>query len=344
MYEISHYHELSAHLSDMSTRDLQLRTIELLEKIARSQRVLERRVDAMEKMVLSYPPPPSSQEETSSFPQFRRLPPEIRHRIWELAIPVRALRLRRGRGGFIPTLRPPAVAETCREGRAVATAHGGGMVSVTGCGKGEEERRCWSWFDGRRDVLELERWVSLERDEPRSVRELVSRARHVLAPRADATWFKRLFEEAVELRRVSLKFDTTVASRCAWDANVVRDVFGSVDTVAILDLEDAEEIGRFKGALGEHWRCPFFCEFDIEGWAREKKTATAVGEKGEKWMRELEGSWMSEVARGLVMAKTKMGPNDGIDVEDEDVRRALSCMPDVRLVRAYLLADVHGSR
>ncbi|KAK1837447.1 hypothetical protein CCHR01_19931, partial [Colletotrichum chrysophilum] len=235
MYEASHYHELSAHLSDMSTRDLQLRTIELLEKIARSQRVLERRVDAVEKMVLAHPPPisSSSEEETSGFPQFRRLPPEIRHRIWELAIPVRALRLRRGRGGFIPTLRSPAVAETCREGRAVAVAHGGGMVSVTACGKGEAVRRCWSWFDGRRDVLELERWVSLERDEPKGVRELVGRARHVLAPRAEATWFKRLFEEAAGLRRVSLKFDTTVASRCAWDANVVRGVFGSVDTVAI---------------------------------------------------------------------------------------------------------------
>ncbi|KAF9871377.1 hypothetical protein CkaCkLH20_11024 [Colletotrichum karsti] len=339
--------EQSAQVFEMSTRDLQLRTIALLEKIAHSQSILEGRVDSMEKM-LSQPVvsshSPSSQP--TSFPQFRRLPPEIRHRVWSLALPTRALRLRKStESAFVPALLPPAVAETCREARDVATLHGG-MVSLTNlsCSSQKHVRTYWTWFDGRHDVLELERWVSLEADEPRGIRSLVSKARYILAPRATSEWFKNLFQQTTSLRQVGLKFDSSVASRCAWDPKTLRELFGSVDTVAILDLEDATEITRFKAALRQHWRCPFFCEFDIEGWAATR-TTTSGGERDEGWMRRLDRTWMSEVARGWVMARRPAEDSAALlDVGDEDVRTALKAMPEVKLVRAYLLADVHSSR
>ncbi|KAL0936233.1 uncharacterized protein CTRU02_208448 [Colletotrichum truncatum] len=335
--------ELSAQVSEMSTRDLQLQTIALLEKIARSQAALEKRVDAMEKM-LSNRVSPSA---IPSFPQFQRLPPEIRHRIWSLALPTRALRLHKStKDAFKPTLRPPAVAEACREARAVATQHGG-MVCLTGYARSpnDQARTYRTWFDARHDVLELERWVSLEADEPRGVRSLVQRARHILAPRAEAEWFAQLFREAGSLRQVSLKFDTSIASRCAWDPNVIGDLFGRVDTVRILDLEDAEEIARFKAALREHWQCPFFCGFDLEGWAAARPTMSG-SHRDEDWMQRLDKTWMSEMARGWVMAKTGTTETDvnEMNVEDAEVRTALAAMPGMRLVRGYLLADVHTTR
>lgn len=338
----------------MSTRDLQLRTLALLEKIAQSQRILERRVDAMEKTLLQAATAGAAAEPPAdaSFPQFQRMPPEIRHRIWAMAIPTRALRLRKsGKSGPVSKLLPPAVAQTCREARAVA-ATDGGMVSLTiPDPKGGVPTTDWAWFDGRRDVLELERWMSVEKDEPRGIRALVQRARHILAPRADAEWFARLFREtAPVMRRVSLKFDTAVVSRCAWEPEVVRALFGRVDTVEMLDLEDAGEIARVKDVLGGHWRCPFFCEFDLEGWAAARpRTMTKGRGRDEEWMRRVDGSWMSEVARGWVAARTQSTEaRDSerlkeMDLEDPEVRDALAGMPEVRLVRAYLLADVHST-
>ncbi|KAF6809719.1 hypothetical protein CSOJ01_06774 [Colletotrichum sojae] len=335
----------------MSTRDLQLRTIALLEKIARSQRVLERRVDAVEKTLAQAAAAAAATEPPvdASFPQFRRMPPEIRHRVWAMAIPTRALRLRMaGKSGPISRLPPPAIAGTCREARAVASLDGG-MVSLAMPNPKGVSTTYWAWFDGRHDVLELERWMSVERDEPKGIRAVVRRARHILAPRADAEWFARLFRETAPLmRRVSLKFDTSLVSRCAWEPDVVRALFGGVNTVETLDLEDAGEIARVKDVLKGHWRCPFFCDFDLEGWAAARLRTSSGRERDEEWMRRLEGSWMSEVARGWVAARKRSADEakrlDAVmDLEDPEVRDALAGMPDVRLVRAYLLADVHST-
>ncbi|KAJ0163824.1 hypothetical protein CTA2_2306 [Colletotrichum tanaceti] len=351
-----------APANEMTATALQLRTITLLEEIARSQAVLNRRLDAVERLL-------TREEPVFYFPQFRQLPPEIRHRIWSLAIPVRILRPWKRddkKKHRMPLMRPPAIAGACREARAIATMHGG-FVSLTHDAADDSEnpaRTSRYWFDSRRDVLELDRRVDIEGDEPRGIKDLIRRARHVLASRAEAAWFTRLFRNAAHLERVSVKLDVVSVGPCTWDLGVVRQLFGDAGgTVVTMDVEDADEVARVKACLGEYWRSPVFCAFNLEAWARERETSaggTAAGVRDAGWMRRLAGAWMSEVARGWVMAKAAEATSEGqldmegseaeealasaaaaLDVEDGFVRATLVAMPEVKLVRAYYREATH---
>ncbi|KAI3554487.1 hypothetical protein CABS03_07749 [Colletotrichum abscissum] len=373
----------------MESRTFQERTLHLLERIAESQTALEARLATMETMLSHHNTQPPQH---LSFPQFRQLPPELRLRVWSLvAIPSRVLRLdaRDGKktkshksGSPPPLLRPPAIAGACRESRAVATKHGAlARLTYEGGEMGKGGRtRCY-WFDGDRDVLELDSWVDVEGDQPRGIRGLVQRARHVLVGRAEAEWYARLFERAALVKRVSLKFDV-LGVRCSTHGrDAVRRMFGgggAETTIVVTDLEDADEIARVKSELGSGWRNPVFLEFDLELWARSGTERVGRAVRDEKWMRRLNGTWASEVARGWVMARAGASilANDGgrgdggdqeedgvrvtsdkgasemklriakataLDVEDEYVRQALLGMPEVRFVRAYCLDEDYNA-
>ncbi|KAK2031736.1 hypothetical protein LX32DRAFT_257167 [Colletotrichum zoysiae] len=291
--------------------ELQSQTISLLEKIAQSQRALEERLDAIERRL-------GHQGSAPSFPQFRRLPPELRHRIWSLVIPTRVLRLSRraGKKHATPPMSPPAIAGACREARAVATRSGGIVflqydAAAAAADPESPARTTRHWFDSCHDVLELDRRVDVAGDEPRGSRGLVRGAQHILAPRAEAEWFARLFRQTARLRRLSLVFDAVSVSPCAWDVGVARRLFGGGGgggggtTVVTMDLENAGEIAWVKGVLREHWRNPVFCAFDLEAWARERESGVGTCPRDEGWMQRLPTTWMSEVATGWVMAKAE---------------------------------------
>ncbi|KXH33957.1 hypothetical protein CSIM01_02292 [Colletotrichum simmondsii] len=362
----------------MEPRTFQERTLHLLERIAESQTTLEARLATMETMLSRHNTQPPQHP---SFPQFRQLPPELRLRIWSLvAVPSRILRLdaRDGKktkshksSSPAPLLRPPAIAGACRESRAVATKHGAlARLTYQGSETGKGGRtRCY-WFDGDRDVLELDGWVDVEGDQPRGIRDLVQRARHVLVGRAEAEWYARLFERAALVKRVSLKFDA-LGVRCSTHGrDAVRRMFGgnggeAETTIVATDLEDADEIAHVKSVLGSGWRNPVFLEFDLELWARSGTERVGRAVRDEKWMRRLNGTWASEVARGWVMAwagasipgkegkgtedlrqkegvamimggleasetKQRIAKATALDVEDGFVRQALLSMPEVR--------------
>ncbi|KXH65432.1 hypothetical protein CSAL01_08821 [Colletotrichum salicis] len=336
----------------MESKTFQEQTLHLLERIAQSQIALEARLAAMETILSHHDT--DTQPQHPAFPQFRQLPPELRHRVWSLvAIPSRVLRLdaRNGKktksskslSSLLPLL-PPSIAGACRESRAVATKYGAlARLTYEGSAKGEGARtRCY-WFDGSRDVLEVDGWVDVEGDSPRGISDLVQRARHVLVGRAEAEWYARLFERAAVVKRVSLKFDF-VGVRCSTHGrDAVRRMFGVGNvcggdgdcgtTIVVTDLEDADEIARVKSVLGSGWRNPVFLEFDLELWARSGTERMGRAVRDEKWMRRLNGTWMSEVAKGWVMARagTSIPAKDG--GEGEDLRRGeddVSMMGDLR--------------
>ncbi|KZL65601.1 hypothetical protein CI238_06259 [Colletotrichum incanum] len=359
-------------MDKMKANELQSQTISLLEKIARSQRVLEERLDAMERLFTQQGP-------AAYFPQFRQLPPEIRHRVWSLAIPTRILRPSRRntkkRGMLL--MRPPAIAGACQEARAIATRNGR-IVSLTyDTANSENPTRTFRhWFDSAHDVLELDRRVGIEEDKPRGIKDLVYKAQHILASRAEAEWFARLFQRTAHLNRLSLRFDTVSISPCTWDLGVVKRLFGEASTVVTMDLENADEIAWVKGVLQGYWRNPVFCAFDLESWARERKPSVGVDVRDEGWMQRLPGTWVSEVARGWVMAKAaemtaKVGgaakgqagrkvrgqldmdfseleaqasaaAAAALDVKNDFVRAALLAMPDVKFVRAFCQDEIHA--
>jgi hypothetical protein len=119
-----------------------------------------------------------------SFPQFGRLPTEIRLQIWEYCLPHRVFELdrpgwpfdkRNPSGCFIQTSslnrRPPVISRVCRESRDVALANGAGLVST----QQDAGHPTWThefynptfaqddnvaWFDPRRDVVYID-WDEL---------------------------------------------------------------------------------------------------------------------------------------------------------------------------------------
>lgn len=114
----------------------------------------------------------------SRFPQFRKLPPEIRNLVWEFAIPRRILvvnDLQKRVDGyewyeyhFRRRLSPPTVAQVCRESRAVARTTGRLVRIENGktlwdlygydgtLRRMDSARTQWSWFDPSRDSLFLD--------------------------------------------------------------------------------------------------------------------------------------------------------------------------------------------
>ncbi|KAM0810399.1 hypothetical protein AB5N19_10748 [Seiridium cardinale] len=107
------------------------------------------------------------------FPQFSRLPPEIRCIVWDFALPQNLLRITGDHWVFDDKEwfgwkyehrhAAPAVTQVCREGRSIARRTGA-MIPVTRIRSASDDDSdtlpCyeteWSWFDCTRDVLYLD--------------------------------------------------------------------------------------------------------------------------------------------------------------------------------------------
>lgn len=146
------------------------------------------------------------------FPQFSKLPPEIRHLVWNFALPSRIVEVggiryvgRHTSGSswsFAKKQPPPAIAQVCREARSVAsytgrlmridntkaaytiTAYNGEGVDIDS----DDAHRArhepsWSWFDSSRDRLYLvsnEHMDDYDAEFLRPISELASCATHVM--------------------------------------------------------------------------------------------------------------------------------------------------------------------
>ncbi|KAK7755358.1 hypothetical protein SLS62_002584 [Diatrype stigma] len=119
------------------------------------------------------------------FTYFTKLPPEIRFRIWDLALPRRFVRVERredwgevddGLDDFDSDAlldmeskhSPPAVSQVCQEARAIAVRNAGFRAvqhgAQTFAGMLEREppasyRREWTWFDSARDTFIRPAWI-----------------------------------------------------------------------------------------------------------------------------------------------------------------------------------------
>ncbi|KAI0884787.1 uncharacterized protein GGS22DRAFT_164343 [Annulohypoxylon maeteangense] len=127
--------------------------------------------------------------QTPRFPQFRRLPAEVRFMIWDLALPRRMVGLKESFGNdteefdnpryeFISKLPPPSVAQVCRESRAIA-CQSGRLVSIRNSPVYLPSclRVQWTWFDSSRDSLFFR--LSMSGYSLHPIRDLTSRAQHV---------------------------------------------------------------------------------------------------------------------------------------------------------------------
>ncbi|KAI1461045.1 hypothetical protein F4805DRAFT_414552 [Annulohypoxylon moriforme] len=133
-------------------------------------------------------------DQAPRFPQFKKLPVEIRFMIWDLALPRRMVCLKECfeddqdefinvQYSFASKLPPPSVAQVCQESRAVA-CQSGRLVAIRNMKLYPQgrllpcSRAQWGWFDSSRDSLFLQ--PSLSHLHPlNSIKDLTSRAQHV---------------------------------------------------------------------------------------------------------------------------------------------------------------------
>ncbi|KAI0191285.1 hypothetical protein EV127DRAFT_480647 [Xylaria flabelliformis] len=213
------------------------------------------------------------------FTGFRRLPPEIRHKIWDLALPRKILRFRSIRWTIkgepmsgnileeesISTI--PSVAQACREAMAIATLTGalrGVQTPTMNSGpnnpfrldnnwsqRGSRYNKTqWSWYDASRDTLKISSDFRFYPDF--DIRHITQVTQHVLADSFNDSYLvlyiRRLFNPNLfpSLQTVSFIFDHIRLRRSVDSATQVR-VFGlDGGCQCLIDVEDLDKIKELE--------------------------------------------------------------------------------------------------
>lgn len=135
---------------------------------------------------IDYDAPSSSSSSSGGFPQFARLPPELREMVWALAMPRRVHAVACHFRGWLRKHGPPALAHACRESRRVACRTGRQAAFHEVYDSGQWDRftgeatgwnRTVTWFDVRHDVLQVQATGNWN---PSRVGDLCQRVENVL--------------------------------------------------------------------------------------------------------------------------------------------------------------------
>ncbi|KAK5998821.1 hypothetical protein PT974_01204 [Cladobotryum mycophilum] len=195
----------------------------------------------------------SQHQPTGQFPQFRRLPPEIRQMIWDLALPCRKLRPTRFFKFWSEDLEcqsfaPPTVAHACREARRVARRNGGLYCQNT------TYANSWTWFDGSRDILDLSIFF---RRAKRLYSDLIMLAEDsdtvILSTKhLEERWMSHLFGRDVFHQRVQTIYlqikSPLKVEKVWWHPHLVSEMFDG-DTFTIVDMEDPKRVEWLRKVL-----------------------------------------------------------------------------------------------
>ncbi|KAI1743723.1 hypothetical protein F4680DRAFT_444996 [Xylaria scruposa] len=259
------------------------RSSDAIDRLQRETRALRKQIDNLRNTLDCVP----------RFTSFNRLPPEIRHQIWDLALPRKILRFRSIRwmikgepmsGNIleedsISTI--PSVARACREAMAIATLTGalrGVQTPTMNFGpdnpfrldddwsqRGSRYNKTqWSWYDASRDTLKISSDFRIYPEF--DMRHITQVAQHVLAdPFNDSyldIYISRLFNPNLfpSLQTVSFIVDHILLRRNTDSAAQVR-VFGlDGGCQCLVDVEDLNKIKVLelerspKNVEGLKWR------------------------------------------------------------------------------------------
>ncbi|ROW05924.1 hypothetical protein VPNG_08007 [Cytospora leucostoma] len=205
----------------------------------------------------------------ATFPQFQRLPKEIKQMIWALTIPRRAHKIVRedidstddDDDYFAKNMfKSPAITQVCAESRAVALRHGQ-CHTIRQCWPWDQETRTsWHWFFPELDILILTHGSTRE---GRGVRTAAKRIFLECGQRFDESPF---FEPQDTLRYnlYGQKHSPTVQMPnleaayvgyrlnigCEVGTSFMREFFGD-DEVLLVDMEDTVAVSRVTRLLEE---------------------------------------------------------------------------------------------
>lgn len=290
-----------------------------------------------------------------TFPQFRRLPPELRCRIWDFAIPRRKLRhyssddsqcLISGRALPTSGLPPPIISRVCRESRSVAKKHGAGMFPLR---RGEENDPYWSWFDGAHDILELgtPRCAMLE-DWDGGCEEILSHAREILVHLHDIKphWVRAMFHnncvrETLKVINIQ-RCRSEPVTKGNWDPYFVSRLF-SQDTVVVVDVRDPDEVEGMRAILSDEHPLtddegPEFI-LCVDAWQNEEHSFRAI--KDDKrprhsmaWAEHIfKRAWLREFVRSQQMLRPRHEKKNLKDAKTEGKESEPDSAPGMPCVR-----------
>ncbi|KAL6856686.1 hypothetical protein J3F83DRAFT_394487 [Trichoderma novae-zelandiae] len=341
---------LEAAPSTSSTRyDSQTSTARNLEDIhdilKRAQRVQflqEQRIKELEGQLLA-----SRRESAAEFPLFSRLPPELRCRIWKLALPVQIFRpFRFLQPSYLEwkSLAPPTISGVCREARYVA-CHNGALYCHEFLAP-----LSWTWFDGHTDILDLSPF-RMKKDSSfiPLQKKLLQETRAIMldVDAVDSLLLAGLFGEDSQLPNVRIIHlmagNTFQVDKQSWHPHAVARLFGGQSFVHV-DIEDEQEVARLdqlllaaiSGADGS-----FMSKWETDAITKLRAQVRPPTDKMEPWRKAKQlvmGGWISHNSEASPrdIPKSCIGEN-GVMKKDE-VRKLHHRMPVIKLVQTFELA------
>ncbi|TFA99011.1 hypothetical protein CCMA1212_009258 [Trichoderma ghanense] len=315
-----------------------------LERAQRAQFLQEQRIKELERQLLA-----SRRESAAEFPFFSRLPPELRCRIWKLALPVQIFRpFRFLQPSFLEwkSLAPPTIAGVCREARYVAYHHGALYCHEF------LAPLSWTWFSGHTDILDLSPFtINKESCFVPLQKKLLQETRATLldVETVDSLLLTGLFGEDSQLPNVRIIHlmagNTYQVDKQSWHPHAVARLFGGQSFVHV-DIEDEQEVARLdqlllaamSGADGS-----FMSKWEKDAITRLQAQIRPSADKMEPWKKAKQ-----LIMQGWILYHSEAFPediprscigDDGIMKEDE-IRKLYPRMPVVKLVQTFELAPV----
>ena len=245
---------------------------------------------------------------TLGFPQFRRLPIELRLRIWDMTIPQRKLFCYfaddyhifddNNQPGYLPVhkLSPPVVSQICKESRSVALRRGR-LFWLFWRDENYLEHGYWSWFDGSHDVLELGTPGCAVSDDifPKfgCCSELLQYAESILVHIDDiGPWAQQLYTSCPSLKTINIQLD--IPERVEKDncgPRVIAALFAhtSVVMVDVYNLEEVRHVQRILLYRPAEYEGDFASKCDTKSW--KKRSAKRQRRK----MKRFDVEWAIKV-------------------------------------------------
>lgn len=328
----------------------------ILEKVDRRLTILEERLLSSD----------TQTNERAGFPQFRRLPAEIRLAIWELAIPRRLFtpwqdhrydgsphgvpRFCRSAEG----LPPPSISRVCRESRSVARKRG--KMFLLYQDRGMRQRfSYWTWFDGAHDVVQLrEHSIPKPFGFEDGLKELLRHAESILVQACfvQRSWVDWLFKSEMRSALRTINIQRTApetAHRLRWHPEAIVKLMGS-ESFFMLDLEDPGEVHRVLEVLEcntsrQCWNFQFWhhCWVTMMAKGGDNDITTAQNTFRDCWLsREYTDEESNEHSSD---AESNGYPPDeesnehpfdeSSDTSLTELQRGLEGMPEIRLVYTF---------
>ncbi|KAL7920052.1 hypothetical protein ACQKWADRAFT_322503 [Trichoderma austrokoningii] len=303
---------------------------EMIAQFKKSQKAQGKRIKELDRELQWY------RKRQAEFAPFKRLPPELRRYIWRLVVPLQIFRPFRNLEPSLPqwkSLLPPTISRVCREARHVAYEEG-----ALYCHDFLAPAR-WTWFNGRKDVLDLSSYCIGENGfiplqdsllhEARTIIIDVGIVNELSIAGLNSEWSHLDNVEAIYLA-VAKPFEV---QKRTWQPHAVARLFGH-RSFAIVDVEDEEELERLEDILETSCleNINFMGWWHTESVERLQEQVRPPPEKKRAWKEAKE-----QLLKGYKSRHDPPPPLIDIQIEGEEATQHVARLPTVKLVQTFEL-------